>query len=43
MFGAAVASLIALASAVIMNYAVARRRLEFEISIWKSSRDRQLG
>ena len=35
MIGAAVATSVALITAAIMNYAVARRRLELEISIWK--------
>jgi O-antigen/teichoic acid export membrane protein len=40
MLGAAVATSVALITAAVMNYAVARRRLELEISIWNSSRAR---
>jgi O-antigen/teichoic acid export membrane protein len=40
MLGAAAATSTALAMAALMNYAVAKRRLELEISIWNSSRDR---
>ena len=40
MIGAAAATSIALITAAIMNYVVARRRLELEISIWNSSRGR---
>ena len=40
MIGAAVATSVALVTAAIMNYVVARRRLELEISIWNSSRGR---
>jgi O-antigen/teichoic acid export membrane protein len=40
MIGAAAATSIALVTAAIMNYVVARRRLELEISIWNSSRGR---
>jgi O-antigen/teichoic acid export membrane protein len=40
MLGAAAATSIALVTAAIMNYVVARRRLELEISIWNSSRGR---
>jgi hypothetical protein len=35
-----VATSVALITAAVMNYAVARRRLELEISIWNSSRAR---
>jgi O-antigen/teichoic acid export membrane protein len=34
--GAAAATSTALVAAALMNYVVARRRLELEISIWKS-------
>jgi O-antigen/teichoic acid export membrane protein len=40
MIGAAVATSVALITASLMNYVVARRRLELEISIWNSSRGR---
>ena len=40
MIGAAMATSVALITAAIMNYAVARRRLELEISIWNSSHRR---
>jgi O-antigen/teichoic acid export membrane protein len=40
MIGAAAATSTALIIAAIMNYVVARRRLELEISIWNSSRGR---
>ena len=40
MIGAAIATSVALVTAAILNYAVARRRLELEISIWNSSRGR---
>lgn len=40
MMGAAVATSVALVTAALMNYVVARRRLELEISIWNSSRGR---
>jgi O-antigen/teichoic acid export membrane protein len=40
MIGAAIATSAALITAAILNYAVARRRLELEISIWNSSRGR---
>jgi O-antigen/teichoic acid export membrane protein len=40
MIGAAVATSVALITAAVMNYVVARRRLELEISIWNSSRGR---
>ena len=40
MIGAAVATSVALVTAALMNYVVARRRLELEISIWNSSRAR---
>ena len=40
MMGAAIATSIALGTAALMNYVVAQRRLELEISIWNSSRER---
>jgi O-antigen/teichoic acid export membrane protein len=40
MLGAATATSIALTAAAIMNYVVARRRLELEISIWSGLRGR---
>jgi len=40
MIGAAMATSAALVTAALMNYVVARRRLELEISIWNSSRGR---
>jgi O-antigen/teichoic acid export membrane protein len=40
MIGAAIGTSAALVTAAILNYAVARRRLELEISIWNSSRGR---
>ena len=40
MIGAAAATAIALITAALMNYVVARRRLELEISIWTSLRGR---
>jgi O-antigen/teichoic acid export membrane protein len=40
MIGAAAATSVALITAAVMNYVVARRRLELEISIWNSSRAR---
>jgi O-antigen/teichoic acid export membrane protein len=40
MLGAAAATSIALVTAALMNYVVARRRLELEISIWTSLRGR---
>lgn len=40
MIGAAIATSAALVTAALMNYVVARRRLELEISIWNSSRGR---
>src|SRR5262249_37797407 len=41
MMGAAAATSIALSAAALMNYVVARRRLELEISIWNSLRTSQ--
>ena len=38
MMGAATATSVALTTAALMNYVVARRRLELEISIWASLR-----
>ena len=38
MLGAAIATSAALTAAALMNYIVARRRLELEISIWASLR-----
>ena len=40
MLGAATATSIALVTAALMNFVVARRRLELEISIWTSLRGR---
>jgi O-antigen/teichoic acid export membrane protein len=40
MMGAAAATAIALTAAAFMNYIVARRRLELEVSIWTSLRGR---
>jgi O-antigen/teichoic acid export membrane protein len=38
--GAAAATAIALTATALMNYAVARRRLELEVSIWSGLRGR---
>jgi O-antigen/teichoic acid export membrane protein len=40
LMGAATATSVALVTAALMNYVVARRRLALEISIWNSSRGR---
>ena len=38
MMGAAAATSVALTTAALMNYVVARRRLELELSIWNGLR-----
>jgi O-antigen/teichoic acid export membrane protein len=41
LLGAAIATSLSLATAALMNYVVARRRLEIEIAIWRNLPMRQ--